>query len=416
MSLLLGEDGDPSKLHCKCAKCALHGGKYLARGTWYNHNPGGKKAKLRNLSLEEINHMINLPAPKLTRKVKKRYGEELAHMRAHMSSQVAAGSSSVRIISDQYMRPIFMQSYSQRVPGDADIVGRRETTPELPPSTRPTDRFQSEETSPPAASNHENRDTNQQLLCPPSPVTDRMEEHLASPPPTLITNDFNLTDPPNDQEVPPLNTNPRVLPLRNSNSDKDPLPLDSGPDNNNSPSDADNDSTSDSGDSDSSSDNDNEDPPDNEEPPANTNPGGGPPASDSDSEDELIITLDKMKIDHQFITMAKEATLESQFSPAELETLQNPQEQELSPSDDPDLWCSIDFYISSLDHIQSQRAYSKSRAIVRSHFPGSNMLSYDQVKRRVSDLSGVVTWKHDMCINSCVGFTGVRNMVFLNFL
>ncbi|KAF9646246.1 hypothetical protein BDM02DRAFT_3130490 [Thelephora ganbajun] len=34
------------------------------------------------------------------------------------------------------------------------------------------------------------------------------------------------------------------------------------------------------------------------------------------------------------------------------------------------------------------------------------MLSYDQVKRRVSELSGLVTWKHHMCVNSCVGFTG----------
>jgi hypothetical protein len=34
------------------------------------------------------------------------------------------------------------------------------------------------------------------------------------------------------------------------------------------------------------------------------------------------------------------------------------------------------------------------------------MLSYDQAKRRVSNLSGVVSWKHHMCVDSCVGFTG----------
>src|ERR1700684_2798240 len=73
---------------------------------------------------------------------------------------------------------------------------------------------------------------------------------------------------------------------------------------------------------------------------------------------------------------------------------------------DPDLRLSIDFYISSLDHTQSQRAYSKAQSIVQRTFPNSNMLSYDQVKRRVSDLSGIVTWKHDMCFHSCVGFTG----------
>jgi hypothetical protein len=67
---------------------------------------------------------------------------------------------------------------------------------------------------------------------------------------------------------------------------------------------------------------------------------------------------------------------------------------------------SIDFYISTLDHTQSQKAYGKTRSIVQKSFPSSKMLLYDQIKRRVSELSGVVTWKNDMCFNSCVGFTG----------
>ena len=104
--------------------------------------------------------------------------------------------------------------------------------------------------------------------------------------------------------------------------------------------------------------------------------------------------------------MAKAATLASQFSPSELLAFQNPRDDRFSPSDDQDLHLSIDFYISSLDHAQSQKAYTKSRSNILKHFPASNMLSYDQVKRRVSDLSGIVTWKHDMCFNTCIGFTG----------
>ena len=113
-----------------------------------------------------------------------------------------------------------------------------------------------------------------------------------------------------------------------------------------------------------------------------------------------------MKIDHEFIRLARVATLESQFSAAELQALRNPTEHHSSPSDDPDLLLSIRFYISSLDHHQSQKAYSEARADIQERFPESWMLSYDQVKRRVSDLSGVVTWKHNMCANSCVAFTG----------
>ena len=54
--------------------------------------------KLPNLSLEEVDHMMKLPVPKLTRRVKKRYAEDLAHVRAHISSRTA-GSSSVSIAS-----------------------------------------------------------------------------------------------------------------------------------------------------------------------------------------------------------------------------------------------------------------------------------------------------------------------------
>ena len=132
--------------------------------------------------------------------------------------------------------------------------------------------------------------------------------------------------------------------------------------------------------------------------------GEDPPPSDN--EDDPHITLEHMKTNLQFIRMVEEATLESQFSPAELQAFRNPQENRSSPSDDPDLRLSILFYISTLNHLQSQKAYASNRSIIRDEFLESKMLSYDQVKRRVSDLSGLVTWKHHMCVDSCVGFTG----------
>ena len=97
-----------------------------------------------------------------------------------------------------------------------------------------------------------------------------------------------------------------------------------------------------------------------------------------------------MKIDSQFIEMTKMAILESQFSPI----------------DDPDLYLSVEAYVASLDHAQSQESCTGSQSFIPKHFPVSKMPSYDQVKRRVSKLSPLVTWKHDMCINSCVGLTG----------
>ena len=38
--------------------------------------------------------------------------------------------------------------------------------------------------------------------------------------------------------------------------------------------------------------------------------------------------------------------------------------------------------------------------------PGAPVLSYDQVKRRLRNLSGIITWEHDMCVDSHIAFTG----------
>ena len=38
--------------------------------------------------------------------------------------------------------------------------------------------------------------------------------------------------------------------------------------------------------------------------------------------------------------------------------------------------------------------------------PVSGMLLYNWVKWQVSNLSGAHTWKHNMCIDSCIAFTG----------
>ena len=130
-------------------------------------------------------------------------------------------------------------------------------------------------------------------------------------------------------------------------------------------------------------------------------------SSESDeSDDEPHITLENMRSNLEFIKMVEEATLASQFTPGELRNFQNPQGLHSSPSDDEDLRLSIKFYISSLDHNGSQKAYAAHRETILDRYPDSNMLSYDQVKRRVSNLSGVVTLKNDMCVRSHVAFTG----------
>lgn len=109
-----------------------------------------------------------------------------------------------------------------------------------------------------------------------------------------------------------------------------------------------------------------------------------------------------MSID--FIRMVKDATLESQFTAEELATLCDPQGHSSTPEDDRYLKHSIQNFIDLLGCAQDK--YTAVRENLRELDPTIPMLSYDQVKWRVWNLSGLTTWEHHMCIDGCVGFTG----------
>ena len=72
----------------------------------------------------------------------------------------------------------------------------------------------------------------------------------------------------------------------------------------------------------------NEDPPpldsDEEDPPPSDEEEEGPPPPSDDEEDDPHVTLENMKTNLQFVRMVEQATLASQFSPAELYLLRNP--------------------------------------------------------------------------------------------
>src|SRR6266702_4656476 len=54
----------------------------------------------------------------------------------------------------------------------------------------------------------------------------------------------------------------------------------------------------------------------------------------------------------------------------------------------------------------SRGHYENTRMIELLNNPGDPFLSFDQVKRRVRWLSGVVPIEHDMCLNTCIAYTG----------
>jgi hypothetical protein len=54
----------------------------------------------------------------------------------------------------------------------------------------------------------------------------------------------------------------------------------------------------------------------------------------------------------------------------------------------------------------SQATYNDWRDLLLDCYPDDPFLSFDQMKRRVEQLSGIVPIYHDMCQDTCVGFTG----------
>ena len=54
----------------------------------------------------------------------------------------------------------------------------------------------------------------------------------------------------------------------------------------------------------------------------------------------------------------------------------------------------------------SQATYNAIHSTMLACYPEDSFLSFDQMKRRAKQLSGIVPIFHDMCQDTCVGFTG----------
>ncbi|KAJ7246889.1 hypothetical protein B0H12DRAFT_1203245 [Mycena haematopus] len=89
-----------------------------------------------------------------------------------------------------------------------------------------------------------------------------------------------------------------------------------------------------------------------------------------------------------------------------LHRIRNPIQEVLSVDDDPDLLLSIKNFLSLTN--ASDKAYTEIRNNLMERFPECQVLSHHLVKQKITELTGVVSIIHDMCVNSCVAFTGPR--------
>ena len=120
---------------------------------------------------------------------------------------------------------------------------------------------------------------------------------------------------------------------------------------------------------------------------------------------ELTAHLDDLKDTLAAIEEIKNASLDAQFGEDDLYCLRNPIEEELD-IDDRYIRLSLDMYLI-LTNVSQETYRELVAAFLRCHPEAKGrLLSYDQIRRRVKNLTGIVPIYDDMCVNSCMAFTG----------
>ena len=119
-----------------------------------------------------------------------------------------------------------------------------------------------------------------------------------------------------------------------------------------------------------------------------------------------IARLKDIKIAMEFVRFLEVASLDSPHSCLDEATTNRLRNPPRAPANlrDPDLRLGLDLFLANIN--SSQKAYSASRdAILRRH-PDDEVPSYEQMRCRIAEISGVVPIVDHMCINSCLAFTG----------
>jgi hypothetical protein len=95
---------------------------------------------------------------------------------------------------------------------------------------------------------------------------------------------------------------------------------------------------------------------------------------------------------------------ERQWSDDEFDAFLHPLREQLC-IDDPQLRLSLSIYMALSAH-SSEATYAAVHRSIKECYPDSTMLSFDQVRNRLKSISGIRPLHFDMCINSCMAFTG----------
>ncbi|GJE92947.1 hypothetical protein PsYK624_091060 [Phanerochaete sordida] len=136
---------------------------------------------------------------------------------------------------------------------------------------------------------------------------------------------------------------------------------------------------------------------------------------DADAEGDLLqsedpgapvtIRMEDLRIASAFVDYINNATLDEENLPEGLlERLRDPPSSPLDIQADEDFLFSLRTWILTT---APDEHYKKIRRNVQGHSTsGIEMPSLHNLKKRVREVTGVVPWYHDMCVNSCIAYTG----------
>ncbi|KAF8803010.1 hypothetical protein BYT27DRAFT_7226199 [Phlegmacium glaucopus] len=108
-----------------------------------------------------------------------------------------------------------------------------------------------------------------------------------------------------------------------------------------------------------------------------------------------------------FIKAIASASLDDEHSGLNsitLERIRNPPTSIPSITDNPEMRLGLDIFLAITN--AAQGTYTSVRNAILRRYPEDEIPSYEQVKQYISDVTGVFSVGHDMCINSCLAFTG----------
>jgi hypothetical protein len=115
--------------------------------------------------------------------------------------------------------------------------------------------------------------------------------------------------------------------------------------------------------------------------------------------------LTDIQITLQFIELLKTASFNDDLCKLDADTLERLKNPVTTPVElSPDERLSLDLFVSVQN--ASQEVYNSAAKAIRRRHPHDELLSYYGAKRLIAEITGVIPVTHDMCVNSCIAYTG----------